>query len=97
MGGGHLHLHRHLRQDAGGLFDRVYCAYSHGDDDGQGVRRHGAELPTQPLGACVPGISHHCLRSHLRCVGAEYSARRGRFKSHLDVHGLYRAAVFHAV
>ena len=34
LGRRHLHIHRHLRQDAGSLFDRLLSPHTHGDDDG---------------------------------------------------------------
>lgn len=49
------------------------------------------------LALCVPGVPHYSLRGYLCGVGSKHSARRGRFKGHLDVHGLHRTLVFHAV
>ena len=52
-----------------------------GDHDGQGMGRHGPELPAQPAGAGLPGVFDYRLRGDLRRAGAEHRHRGRRYSS----------------
>ena len=68
-----------------------------GDHDGQGMGRHGPELPAQPAGPGLPGVFDYRLRGDLRRTGAEHRHRGGHHHGDLELRGLYRAAVLHTV
>ena len=56
----------------------------------------GSELPQKPAGAGLSGLPHHRLRGDLRGADPEHRGGEQRLGSHMDVHGVYGAAVLHA-
>ena len=61
--------------------------------DGQGMGRHGTELPALPDGVRLSGVPHHGLRGDLRGPGAEHRHRRGYDCRHLVLCGIYSPAL----
>ena len=74
-----------------------HCTYPYGNDGQQGKRKYGAELSALSVCACVPSISYHCLRGDLCGSRSEYRRWNRRQLCHLDLYGLYGAAVLHPV
>ena len=59
--------------------------------------RHGPELLAVPVRPGLPGVSHHRLCGDLRRPGPEHRRGYRHQRSHLDLHGLYRASMLHAL
>jgi len=59
--------------------------------------QHRAKLSQVAVRARVSGVSDHGLRRHLRSAGAEHRYRHRHHEGGLDVHGIYGAAMFHAI
>ena len=71
--------------------------HPHGGDAGEGVRRHGPKLSEIAVCPGIPGLSYYGVRSDLRGAGAGHLHQRGHQLRHLDVCGVYGAAVLHPV
>ena len=69
------HFHRDLWPYDRNLPCHVGGPHPDGDHDGQGMGRHGPELPAQPAGPGLPGVFDYRLRGDLRRVGAEHRHR----------------------
>ena len=79
------------------LLRDLHRAHPHGDHGQPGMGADGPELPQKPAGAGVSGLPHHRLRGDLRGADPEHRGGEQRLGSHMDVHGVYGAAVLHAV
>ena len=97
VGADHLHFHHLLRQDDRNLLRDLHRAHPHGDHGQPGMGADGPELPQKPAGAGVSGLPHHRLRGDLRGADPEHRGGEQRLGGHMDVHGVYGAAVLHAV
>jgi len=71
----------------------VCRAYPHGDYGQPGMGTDGAELSANPPFSGLPGVSHCGLRGDLLSAGTEHFRIRRHWCRHLDLHGLYRAAL----
>ena len=69
-------FHRHLWPYDRDLPCHVGGSHPDGGHDGQGMGRHGPELPALPAGSGLPGIFHYRLCGNLCRAGAEH--RHGR-------------------